>query len=115
MTFARVKEILADAVAEWSKRVGRTPNLVKKHGPTFPLLDKTYTLESLLAAEARGLRLIQPEMIASGRGKEANLVVALRTGIPAPSNIDQMPPDGPVVPEDRIKEIELWIDGGCKE
>lgn len=117
MTFVRVKEILVKAIAAWSaKRNGRAPKLAQKHGPTFPkLITGEFDRAFLLQAQATGILLIQPEVIGNGRGSEANLVKVLRTGLPEPDNIDQMPFGGPAVPEDEIKEIEAWIDAGCPE
>jgi hypothetical protein len=94
MGFQRVKDILAAAVAAWKQRTGSDPDL-GTHGPAFPSLDGNYVKADLLNAAVRGRRLIQPEVIGNGRGREANLVVVLRSGIPAPRPVRQMPSGGP--------------------
>ena len=114
MTFARIKEILAQSVAAWKQRTGVDPNLAT-HGPAFPLLDKNYTKASLLKAVARGRLLIQPEVIGGNRGHEANLVVSLRTGFAAPRPSRQMPSGGPFLAAPLIQGIEDWINAGCPD
>ena len=114
MGFQRVKDILTDSIAAWKLRTGTNPDL-STHGPTFPSLDGTYTKADLLNAVARGRRLIQPEVIGNGRGSEANLVLVLRSGIPAPRPVRQMPSGGPTLATPLIQEIEDWINAGCHD
>src|SRR5690348_8436057 len=72
--FADVKKVLDGIIAGWTAGNGGPPDLTGKHGATF-LLD---TRDHLLAAEALGNRLIQPDIIGKkGMGKTANIVVAL--------------------------------------
>ena len=114
MGFVRVKEILAQSIASWKQRTGTNPDL-ETHGPAFPPLDGSYAKADLLIATARGRRLIQPEVIGNGRGREANLVVVLRSGIPAPRPVRQMPNGGPFLAAPLIQEIEDWINAGCPD
>jgi hypothetical protein len=114
MGFARVKEILAQAVAAWKQRTGTNPDL-GTHGSAFPPLDGNYVKADLLNATARGRRLIQPEVVGNARGHEANLVVVLRSGIPAPRPVRQMPSGGPFLAAPLVQEIEDWINAGCPD
>lgn len=114
MGFQRVKDILAGSIADWKKRTGTNPDL-GTHGPAFPPLDGSYGKADLLNAVARGRRLIQPEIIGNGRGREANLVMVIRSGLPAPRPARQMPSSGPFIPAAQIQEIEDWINAGCPD
>src|SRR5712691_4795547 len=114
MSFQRVKEILASSVTAWKQRTGTNPDL-GTHGPAFPPLDGNYAKADLLNATARGRRLIQPEVIGNGRGREANLVLVLRNGIAAPRPVRQMPNGGPFLAAPLIQAIEDWINAGCPD
>jgi hypothetical protein len=105
--FSRVKAILDSAVDAWRARTGREPNLAK-HGNGFGWQNR----QQLLSSFAFGKQLIAAEDIGTGRGKDSNLVVALREGVlPFP----QMPLDGPFLNENELNEIIAWIDGGALE
>jgi len=110
MGFARVKEILNQAIVAWPKAPGRTgpPNL-SGHGSTFSWSTKA----ALLEAVGHGRRLIQPEVIGNGKGNQANLIIDLRTGFAGPRS--RMPEGGPYIPDPQIQEIEDWINAGCPD
>jgi mono/diheme cytochrome c family protein len=103
-TFDDVKRILDHAMGAWTQQNG--PADLTGHGATF----KWDTKANLLAAVGHGKRLIQREVIGNGRGKEANLVIDLRTGLP-----QRMPKGGPFLDEAAIQRIEDWINAGCPD
>jgi hypothetical protein len=110
MEFTRVKQILDDAITTWNNDPKNAAQAdLSGHGPSFAWDTKT----NLLAAVGHGKRLIQPEMIGNGQGKNTNLVVDLRTGISSPAL--RMPKDGPFVPDSQVQEIVDWIDAGCPD
>ncbi len=106
--FSEVKQILDDAIAAWSARTGRSPNLAL-HGAGFGW----ETREQLLSAVAfDDYVLVSPEMIGNGRGHETNLVIALTH----PSGVDglgRMPKGGPYLTQDNVDVIIAWINDGA--
>jgi hypothetical protein len=105
--FADVKAVLDKAIAGWRDANGREPDL-SLHSATFGWTNRA----ELLSAEAFGKRLIAPEFIGNGRGRETALVVALTTGV---SGFPRMPLDGPFLTEDEIATIAAWIDLGAPD
>ena len=109
MGFAHVKQILDEAIATWESTPGNeNPADLSGHGATFSWATK----ENLLGAVGHGRRLIQPEMIGNGKGNQTNLIIDIRTGLPGSG---RMPLGGPFISDDRIKEIEDWINAGCPD
>jgi hypothetical protein len=106
--FARVKQILDQAIATWEAAPGHGKAVLARHGATF----SWDTKDALLTASGRGKRLIQPEVIGNGKGSQANLIIDLRTGI---GSIGRMPLAGPYIPDPQIQEIEDWINAGCPD
>src|ERR1700735_4290877 len=113
--FQAVKAILDSIIAGWTKGNGNIAPNLGKHGPNFSFA----TRDLLVASVAKGVPLIQPEIIGKpGLGQSANLVVDLTTGV-AP--FPPMPYGGldsvsgkyldPNSPE--IQTIIAWIEGGC--
>lgn len=104
----RVKQILDGAIDGWkAANGGREPRLKPIHGASFGWSTKA----ELLAATAKGFRLIDPALVASKQGDQTNLVKALRD----PDGVDgngQMPDGGPFLSVDEINEIISWINGG---
>ncbi len=109
-TFDDIKKILDDSIAAWKLRTGRDPRLTV-HSSKF----SWETKDDLLAAEAFGHRLVQPELVGkAGGGATANLVIALKD----PSGVDfwgQMPAGGPFLPDDKIGKIAEWIEAGAPD
>jgi hypothetical protein len=103
-TFDDVKSILDHAVEEWTRAHGNAPDL-SGHGQTF----KWDTKANLLAAVGHGKRLIQPEVIGNGHGRDANLILDLR-GAPG---VQRMPKGAPFLDDASIQRIEDWINAGC--
>jgi hypothetical protein len=122
VTFLDVKQVLDSAITGWRQANGNAvPNLTGRHqDPNFGWATK----QQLLNATARGLRLIDPNMIGKnpGQGKDTNLVKALRdpNGV---NNFGQMPDGGPFLPappnppdhNSPIQKIIDWIDAGCPD
>lgn len=110
MGFARIKEILDQAIVAWRNAPGRTgpPNL-SGHGAMFSWSTKP----ALLEAVSHGRRLIQPEVIGNGKGNQANLIIDLRTGFAGPRS--RMPEGGPYIPDPQIQEIDDWIDASSPD
>lgn len=110
MGFPEIKKILDDAITNWSNdpNNGGPPDLTG-HGPQFSWATK----QDLLNAVGHNKRLIQPEMIGNGQGKDTNLAVDLRTGINSPAM--RMPLGGPFVPDAQVQVIVDWIDAGCPD
>ena len=110
MGFARVKQILDDAITNWQNDPNNGgPADLSGHGASFSWTTKA----TLLNAVGHNKRLIQPEMIGNGQGATTNLVVDLRTGINTPAM--RMPLGGPFVPDAQIQEIEDWVNAGCPD
>jgi hypothetical protein len=127
MSFNDVKNILDGAIAGWkAANGGGQPDLIGQHkNPSF----KWDTKDQLLAASARGVQLIQPDVIGKHKGAQANLVVALSRpdpnggangsdvgGVINPATgqgFGQMPAGGPYLAPDAIQTIIDWIDNGC--
>jgi hypothetical protein len=111
VAWARVKEILDGAILGWkAQNNGREPRLKPRHGASFGWDTK----EMLAAANALGLRLIDPNMVGNGQGAQTNLVIALRDEDGVEGN-GQMPNGGPFLPVDQIDEIVRWIDAGMPD
>jgi hypothetical protein len=77
------------------------------------------TAAELLASTARGLRLIQPEVVGQNppRGVDANLVQALIQGALKPDGVSRfprMPDGGPYRSPEETSLIAQWIDEGCQ-
>lgn len=110
MGFARVKQILDNAISRWEADPNNeNPADLTGHGPLFSWATKP----ALLAAVGHGKRLIQPEVIGNNHGDQANLIIDLRTGLTGPAS--RMPQGGPFVPPAEIQEIEDWINAGCPD
>jgi hypothetical protein len=105
--FSRVQAILNGAVQGWETRTGHPAQLFR-HGTAFGWR----TRDELLQSSARGVRLITDENIAQQTGDAANLVVALRTGVPG---FPRMPFGGPFLPPEQIQEIADWINAGAPD
>jgi hypothetical protein len=105
-TFKDVRDILEQAMKVWTQANG-APNL-GGHGPTF----KWDTKANLLAAVGHGKQLIQGGQAGcgDGKGKDANLVIDLRKGLPL-----RMPRGGPFLDDAAIQRIEDWINIGCPD
>src|SRR4051794_39596487 len=94
VTFTEVQDVLKTAIKGWRNKNGNAvPDLTGRHNdPQFGWDTK----QQLLAATAKGFRLIEPEKIGKNpaQGEDTNLVKALRD----PDGVDengQMPDDGP--------------------
>ena len=115
VTWARVKEILDNAMSSWRQKNPIFPQEVSDdqilsiHGEIFGW----NTATELAQSKAFGLRLIEPSLVGNGRGFETNLVKVLREGIPQVA--PQMPKGGPELPKLEIAEIAHWIDSGMPE
>jgi hypothetical protein len=107
-SFTEVKALLDKTVSQWREAHGREPDLAQHDPATFGWNDRA----QLLAAEAFGNRLIEPELIGNGRGQETALVVALTEGVPG---FPRMPNGGPFLPAEEIGIVTRWIDGGALE
>lgn len=112
--FADVKVVLENIIAGWTAGNHAPPDLTK-HGPTFAL----DTRDGLLAASAKGIRLIQPEIIGKpGLGQTANIVVDLTAGVtPFPQmpygGLDSVSGNFLNLKSPEIQIIIAWIEGGC--
>ncbi len=111
-TFAQVKAILDQTIADWKKVWGRDPDLLGQHETTKFSWN---TVDELRSSQALGLALIQPEVVGQNpkQGHLANLVVALQTSGGVNGN-GQMPDGGPYRTDAEIQVIIDWIDGGCQ-
>ena len=109
--WTRVKEILDGAITRWSTdRLGSEPRLATIHGAKFGWSSR----EALLAATAKGKRLIEPGKIGKQQGYKTNLIIAIKEGFPI-QNIRRMPAGGPPLDLSEIAEIAHWIDMGCPD
>ena len=109
VAFGDIREILDEAIADWISQHGRIPDLQSQHQSS----DFGWsTREELLAATARGFRLIDPCLIGNGMGHQTNLVIALRSGL-AP--FGGMPDGGPSLCDEDIGRIVAWINAGCPD
>ncbi len=105
--FGAARAILDAAVEGWKDRTAREPRLFAKHSsPNFGW----DTRDQLLAAEARGVRLIEASKIGNGRAEETHLVLVLRGMHP---NFPPMPHNGPAVAPSEVDRLARWIDDGC--
>jgi len=114
--FSDVQTILDTIIANWTTGNGSPPSLLARHKTVTFAWD---TKANLLASTARGLQLIQPDVVGkAGQGATANLVVALTTGV-AP--FPPMPLDGLdsqngmylQLASPEITTIISWIEEGC--
>jgi hypothetical protein len=115
MSYAPVKTVLDNIIATWTAGNGAAPDFATAHKSPF-VWD---TAANLLASSARGLPMIQPNIIGKpGLGGTANIVQALTTGV---GGFPKMPfggldsnsgkyldPNGP-----EIATIIAWIEAGC--
>ncbi|MGX8010100.1 hypothetical protein ACVDG8_014605 [Mesorhizobium sp. ORM8.1] len=104
-TFARVQQLLDKAIADWTTQHGRAPILAKHNGPFG-----WSTRDQLVSSKAFGLPLLSQKIIDAKDGDNANLVIALRTGIPG---FPRMPNRGPYMIDAEIEEIVDWINAGA--
>ena len=115
VVFAEVKAILDQAIADWTNDNGVAPDLLGKHQTTKFSWN---TADELKNSQARGMPLIQPEVIKQTpkKGASANLVLALQGKLPGTSGtfFPQMPNGGPYRTDAEIQVIIDWIDGGCQ-
>jgi hypothetical protein len=109
--FSEIETLLEKIISDWKVKHHREPDLLGAHETTKFSWE---TKDDLLASEALGLKLIQPEVIGQNpkRGKEANIVVALQTGV---NGNPRMPDGGPYRSDTEIQKIIDWIDAGCPE
>ncbi|MBY2967490.1 hypothetical protein E0H64_13960 [Rhizobium leguminosarum bv. viciae] len=91
MTFKTVKDLLDKSLADWAVDNGAQPNLTRHASTGHPPMVWS-TAADLRAAWGKGMPLIQPEVVGKKRGSEANLVLALRTGV---AGKPRMPLGGP--------------------
>ena len=94
---------------------GKTEHLKTYHGPLFGWTTLSELLENTVqTSDGNSYRLIAPEMIGNGRGAEANLVIALTTGV---DDYPHMPlggnDEGQWASPEQIATIIAWIDAGC--
>jgi hypothetical protein len=108
----RVKAILDGAIADWKAQHHRDPLLKQKHGPKFSWDTKQALADAVVVIGGTSYRLIAPELVGNGRGRQTNLVIALSQPDGVDSN-GQMPNDGPFLTDTHpsfIDEIVRWID-----
>lgn len=116
--FSDVKTILDTIVTNWTAGNGSPPNLLVKHKTATFAWD---TKANLLASSARGLQLIQPEIVGqAGQGHTANLVVALTTGVAPfpPMPLDGLDSQNGIylqLASPEITTIVAWIEEGCPD
>jgi hypothetical protein len=119
VSFGDVKTILNKIMQGSTTALGHTVNLQNKHAePSFPDFYGNFTNAQLKTAKARGLWLIQPEVLpppgtVGTKGDQANLVMALK-GLLQPT-YRQMPGGGPIMPDPDIATIVDWINHGCPD
>jgi hypothetical protein len=104
-TFVRVQHILDAAIAAWQARHGRSPVLAK-HDPDFGWGSR----DQLVSSVAFDVPLIAADKIGNGNGESANIIIALRAGVPG---FPRMPIGGPFIDDGQIDEIVDWINGGA--
>ena len=107
-TFSQVKAILDQLVA------GKDPTRLKaKHGGNAFRWDTADTLRNAVVSFSKGqYRLIDPAMIANGKGAQTNLVRILSGPF---GGYPQMPFRGPYASPAQIQTIQDWIDEGAKD
>ena len=94
--FGKVKRILDALVARWEADRGRPPDLINRHqNGLFGWADR----DQLRDAIARGLRLLQPDLVGNGRAEETNLIRILRARL---NQFPRMPHNGPYMSDDDI-------------
>jgi hypothetical protein len=115
VVFAEVKAILDQTIADWKvANDGADPDMLGAHTTTQFSWN---TKGELLSSKAKGLLLIDPSVIGQtpGKGNQANLVIALKTGVSAGGHhFPRMPLGGPYRTDGEIQVIIDWIDGGCQ-
>jgi hypothetical protein len=122
-TFSEVKTVLDGIIANWTAGNGSPPHLQQRHNPSDPTGTTTVfawdTRAKLLVSQARGLQLIQPDVIGKkGSGQNANIVAALTTGA---GGFPRMPfggldsNNGVFLKPDstEIQTLVSWIEEGC--
>ncbi|MBR1070770.1 hypothetical protein ABIF65_011668 [Bradyrhizobium japonicum] len=110
-TFVDIQTILNDALERWRERVG-TPPQIGIHSDGFGWSSK----EQILQATAFGMQLIDPNYVGNGQGHMTNLVLSLRTGVPAGAGFwPRMPKAGPFISDANIQVIEDWINEGTPD
>jgi hypothetical protein len=111
VVFAEVKAILDQTIADWTAENGGPPDLLGAH---LTANFSWNTADELKSSVARGLPLIQPDVIGQTpkKGASANLVLALKGMLP--DGYPRMPLGGPYRTDAEIQVIIDWIDGGCK-
>lgn len=115
VTFEQVKGILDQTMSDYFDQNGPADLLGKHQTAHF----SWNIAAELLASTARGLQLIQPEVIKQNppRGVDANLVQALLQGALKPDGsgrFPRMPDGGPFRSQEEIDVITQWIDEGCQ-
>ena len=100
-TFVRVQEILNNAVAAWERQHHRQPNLAK-HDIGFGWA----TRDQLVNSVAFGVPLITQQNIDDQDGEHANLIVAVRTGVPG---FPRMPIRGPFLGDPEIQKSSTGL------
>lgn len=121
--YPSVRAILQTIITNWTNGNGGVPPnfaSVSNHGSPF----NWDTRDGLLASSARGIMMIQPELIGKkGQGQNANIVQALTVGAIKPTGGRFQPmPDGGLDSTNEvflqadsveIKTIIAWIEDGC--
>ena len=119
--YPAVKDVLDKIIANWTKGNNDVaPDFVSAHGSAFPF----DTRDGLMGSSARGLKMIQQELIGvPGQGHNANIVLALTVGAPKPNGgaFPKMPDGGLdstseiflTLDSPEIKTIIAWIEDGC--
>src|SRR5260370_7864171 len=114
--FKDVQDLLNAQIDAWTKKWGRAPNLVGRHGDASFKWD---TLVNLKAAKVvkRGVSYPLIDVTKIGQPGEAakmNLIIALAnpTGV---NNFGQMPDQGPYMDPANIKIIHACIDPACPQ
>jgi hypothetical protein len=107
-TFSQVKAILDQLVA------GKDPTPLKtKHGGDAFRWDTADALRNAVVNFPKGqIRLIDPAMIANGKGAQTNLVRILSGPF---GGYPQMPFRGTYATPAQIQTIQDWIDEGAKD
>ncbi len=108
LNFARIKNILDDAMERWTKANSREPRMKGAHdGPIG-----WSTKEELINSQVYGLKFIETEKIGNGKAEETNLVKILRRNI---GGFRRMPSRGPYLDQSEIAEIIEWINSGAPD
>jgi hypothetical protein len=108
VSWNRIKEILDEALTRWEEEHGRKPGLKVSHAGDL----QWETKEQLAESAPYDLRLIEPEKVGNGLGRETNLVKILTRNI---GGFRRMPSRGPYLSTKEIDEIVAWIDSGMPD